>query len=97
VRPETKWPGAFDILFELKLVRRQTLGKKGRELREMDEAALRRLPAVKTALNEARGQVERYCDALVRQRGDNTRPRGYAVVAVGLERLLSDEVGSRSV
>jgi len=58
----------------------------------MDEAALRRLPAVETALTAARGQVERYRAALVRQRGDRARPRCYAVVAVGLERLLGEEV-----
>ncbi len=92
VRPESCYPNAFDILLELKLVRRKTLGKKGRELRTMDEAALRELPPVKTALAEAREQIEIYCGALVRQRGDRVRPRGYAVVAVGLERLLGEEV-----
>ncbi|MCP3964517.1 MAG: AAA family ATPase [bacterium] len=94
VRPENRYRQAFDILFELKLVRRKTLGKTGRELREMGEAALRRLPAVKEALDDARDQVERYRDALVRQRGETARPRCYAVLAVGLERLLGDEVES---
>jgi len=42
--------------FELKLVGRKPLGKKGHELRAMGEAALRQLPAVKTALAEAREQ-----------------------------------------
>ena len=93
VRPESPYEGAFDILFELKLVRRKALGKKGRELRAMDEAALRRLPAVKAALAEARDQVEGYRGALVRQRGESVRPRCYAVVAMGLERILGDEVG----
>ncbi len=92
VRPESRYRNPFDILFELKLVRRKTLGKKGRELREMDEAALRDLPAVEKALAEARNQVKRYRDALVRQRGDGVRRRAYAVVAVGLERLLGEEV-----
>jgi hypothetical protein len=92
VRPENRYPNAFDILIELKLVRRKTLGRKGQELRTMDERALRKLPAVKAALAAARGQVEDYRAALVRQRGDTVRPRGYAVVAVGLERLLGEEV-----
>jgi hypothetical protein len=95
VRPETRWPGAFDILLELKLVRRKTLGQKGRELSAMDERSLGELPAVKTALAEAREQIERYRAALVRQRGDAVRPRCYAVVAVGLERLLGEEVRGR--
>jgi hypothetical protein len=91
-RPETHRPDAFDILFELKLVRRKTLGRKGRELSAMDERSLGELPAVKAALAEARDQVERYRAALVRQRGDKVRPRCYAVVAVGFERLLGEEV-----
>jgi hypothetical protein len=57
------------------------LGKKGRELRGMDEAALRRLPAVEAALAEARDQVESYRAAVVRRRGAAVRPRCYAVVA----------------
>ncbi len=64
----------------------------GRELKGMDEGLLRRLPAVKSALAEARGQVADYRAALVRQRGDTVRPRCYSVVAVGLERILGDEV-----
>ncbi len=92
VRPESRYPNPFDILFELKLVRRKVLGKKGRELRAMDEVALRRLPAVKTALAEARDQLNGYRAALVRQRGETVRPRCYAVVAVGLERILGEEV-----
>jgi hypothetical protein len=92
VRPENRYRQAFDILFELKLVRRKLLGKKGRELRAMDDSALRRLPAVEAALAEARDQVESYRAALVRQRGEAVRPRCYVVVAVGLERLLGQEV-----
>ncbi len=92
VRPESRYPNPFDILFELKLVRRKALGKKGLELRAMDEAALRELPAVEKAFAEAREQVERYRDALERKHGDGVRRRGYAVVAVGLERLLGEEV-----
>ena len=95
-RPESRFPNAFDILFELKLVRRKALGKRGRDLRAMEEAALRRLPAVGTALAEAREQVERYRAALVRKRGAGVRPRAYAVVAVGLERILGEEVTSPS-
>jgi len=94
VRPESRCPNAFDILFELKLVRRKTLGKKGQELRSMDEATLRELPAVKKAFAEAREQVERYRDALARKHGADVPRRGYTVVAVGLERLLGEEMTS---
>ena len=94
VRPESGYPNPFDILFELKHVRRKQLGKKGQELRDLDEAALRELPAVKTAFTEASAQVARYREALIRQRGNAVRPRCYAVVAVGLERILGEEVTS---
>ncbi len=96
VRPESRYPNAFDVLFELKLVRRKKLGKKNRELREMDEAALCELPAVKMALATAREQAGRYLAALARQRGGAARSRAYIVVAVGLERLVGEEVAAGS-
>jgi len=91
VRPENRYPHPFDILFELKLVRRKSLGKKGQELREMDEKALRQLPGVRKAFDEARAQARPYREALIAQRG-NVPLRCYAVVAVGLERLLGEDV-----
>jgi hypothetical protein len=94
VRPETKRPGAFDLLFEFKLVRRKKLKQSGEALRAMDEMALRRLPAVAKAFEEARGQTERYRTALVKQRGTGSELRSYVVVAVGLERVLGEEVTS---
>ncbi len=92
VRPENRYRQAFDILFELKLVRRKHLGKKARELRALNSAELQRLPAVQKAMTEARLQVSGYRDALVRQRGEDVQPRCYAVVALGLERILGVEV-----
>jgi hypothetical protein len=93
VRPEMRGHGFFDVLFELKLVRRKELGKRAKELAAMDEEALRRLPPVTRALAEAREQAATYRDALVRRFGAATLSlRCYVVVAVGLERLLGDEV-----
>ncbi len=91
-RPESRYPNAFDILFELKFVRRTELGKKGEELRTLDEAKLRQQKPVKRALAKARRQVRRYRDALARKYGEGVPRRSYAVVAVGLERLLGEEV-----
>jgi hypothetical protein len=93
VRPEMREHGFCDLLFELKLVRRKDLSLTGRELAEMDEAALRRLPAVVAALGEARQQAQRYSRALLRRIGEETlKLRSYVVVAVGLERMLGEEV-----
>ncbi|MCP4662379.1 MAG: hypothetical protein GY856_43835 [bacterium] len=72
-------------------MRRRELGKKGQELRGIDEAALRQLPPVAKAFAEARDQAERYRAALVRREGE-LNLRTYAVVAVGLERILGEEI-----
>lgn len=91
-RPETRDPGAFDLLFEFKLVRRQTLGRKGHEIREMNEEALLDLKPVQKAFSEAEAQLQRYRQSLDGQREKTVPLRSYAVVAVGLERLLSQEI-----
>ncbi len=91
VRPEMRDQGFFDLLFEFKLVRRKALGKKGLELRSMDEAALRQLPAVAKAFSQARNQAKDYRAALER-RSVPSGIRSYVVVAVGLERMLGEEV-----
>ncbi len=91
VRPEMRRHGLFDILFELKLVRRTELGKKGEELREMDDEALRKLAPVASAFRAARKQVLDYRDALATKIHE-AQPRCYVVVAVGLERVLGEEV-----
>ncbi len=91
VRPEMRRYGFSDLLFEFKLVRRAKLGKSGDALRTMDEADLRELTPVRTAFEDARDQVLGYRDALVKKLGE-AQPRCYAVVAVGLERILGEEV-----
>jgi len=91
VRPEMRRYGFFDLLFEFKLVRRKELKKNGQELRAMEEAALRQLPGVAKAFTEAREQAERYRAALVKREGE-LNLRSYAVVAVGLQRILGEEI-----
>ena len=93
VRPEMRRHGFFDMLFELKLVRRKELGKKGQELSEMSREALRQLPRVGKAFADARDQAERYRDRLVQRFGEAAlNLRCYTVVAVGLERILGEEI-----
>ncbi len=91
VRPEMRRHGFFDILLECKYVRRAKLGKKGEELRAMDDAALRELTPVAKAFRDARKQAIDYRDALAQKLGE-AQPRCYVVVAVGLERVLGEEV-----
>ena len=94
VRPETRWPGAFDLLFEFKLVRPKKLSKTGQQLRDMDVTDLLELTSVQKAFEEGKEQAERYRKAVVKQHGETLRLRSYVVVAVGLERLLFEETSS---
>ena len=95
VRDEMRHRGYFDLLFEFKLVRRKELGLKGQEMRDLDDAALRRLSPVAEALAEGREQLGSYRAALLRREGEaKLKLRSYVVVAVGLERMLGDEVVS---
>jgi hypothetical protein len=90
VRPEMRRYGFFDFVFELKLVRRKELGKRGQELRTMSQEELRRLPPVAKAFAEAQEQARRSHVALLRQRGEELSLRSYVIVAVDLERILGE-------
>lgn len=79
------------LLFELKHVRRKELGRSGTDLRAMDDDALRALPPVRKAFTEARAQAQRYRSRLI-EIGEGERLRSHAVVLVGLEHVLSEEV-----
>ncbi|HEX3554074.1 MAG TPA: AAA family ATPase [Thermoanaerobaculia bacterium] len=92
VRPEMRRYGFFDLLFELKLVRRKELGRTGQEIRRMDVEELRRLPPVAQAFDEAREQVRRYGAALLRRHRGELALHAYVVVAVDVERVLGEEV-----
>ena len=58
----------------------------------MSEEAVRALPQVAKAFADARQQVVRYGRALTRRHGTTLDLRSYVVVAVGLERILGEEV-----
>ncbi len=94
VRPQMRRHGYYDLLFEFKYVRRNQLGKKGLELRNMSSAAVRQLSPVAKALAEARDQAKRYSEGLLKRLGDtDLKLRCYVVVAVGLEHILGEAVG----
>ena len=60
----------------------------------MDDEALCRLPRVAKAFAKARQQLARYRRALARRYGTGLDLRSYAVVAVGLERMVGEEIGA---
>jgi hypothetical protein len=93
VRDEMRPYSFFDLLFEFKLVRRKDLGRRGREIRDLSDEALLRLPPVAKALVEARQQIETYRSSLFKQHGASSlNLKSYAVVAVGLERVVGEEI-----
>lgn len=85
-------PDLHDLLFELKYVARKDLGITGEQLRDLDEAELRAVSEVSAAFAAAKEQLDRYGKALSDRFGDTLRLRSYAVVAVGLERMLGEGI-----
>lgn len=95
-------PILYDLLFEFKYVKlsdvRMKQGKQkeksldGNRARQADAATLRSLPAVQNKLDEARTQLQAYRLKLQAHYGQQLRLRTYAVVALGFERLIWEEV-----
>jgi len=95
VRPEMRQYQLLDLLLEFKLVKLKEAGITGEAAREMDRHALAALPAVQARLAEARLQLQRYRTALEASYGATLRLRTYAVVGLGFERLIWDEVAAQ--
>ncbi len=88
-------PALYDLLFEFKYKSPGDLGMSGQELREMERTELEKMSAVKALLAEAEGQLRSYRAALERRYGKTTlRLRAYAVVGLGFERLVAQELVS---
>ncbi len=87
VRPDMRRFPALDLLLEFKYVSRKDLNLTGEQLRALAPAALAALPLVQAKLAEAEEQAQRYGAAL-RERYGLTDPRLFAVVGVGLERVV---------
>ena len=87
VRPDMRRFQALDLVLEFKYLGLKELGLTGERVREMTREALATLPAVEAKLNEAAEQARRYGAAL-RERYHLSDLRAFAVVALGLERLV---------
>ncbi len=87
VRPDMRRFQALDLLLEFKYVGLNELGLTGEQAREPTAAQLAALPAVVAKLEEAARQARRYGAAL-RDRYRLTDLRAFAVVAIGLERVV---------
>ena len=87
VRPDMRRFQALDLLLEFKYLGLKDLGLTGEQVRERAREDLAKLPAVAMKLDEAADQARRYGAAL-RQRYVLTDLRAFAVVAIGMERVL---------
>ncbi len=84
----------FDLLIEFKYVPLNKLPQQltGQEVRQKNRSELVSLNAVKTKLTDARKQLRHYHQTLEQKYGDVLKLRSYAVLAVGFERVLWEEV-----
>ncbi|MDS4025764.1 MAG: AAA family ATPase [Candidatus Contendobacter sp.] len=87
VRPDRRGVTALDLLLEFKYVSLKDLKLTGEQVREKTHDELATLPPVKTQLRAAADQAHRYGAAL-RDRYGLTDLRAFAVVALGLERVV---------
>jgi hypothetical protein len=87
VRPDLRRFRALDLLLEFKCLGLKDLGLSGKQVRAQSRESLAAVPAVAAELDEAAEQVRRYGAAL-RARYALTDLRGFAVVALGVERLV---------
>ncbi|MCC7279553.1 MAG: AAA family ATPase, partial [Chromatiaceae bacterium] len=87
VRSDMRRFQALDLLLEFKYVSLKELQLTGEQVRGRSMAELAALAAVATALQAAGNQAQRYGAALSKRYG-LTDLRLYAVVGVGLERVV---------
>jgi hypothetical protein len=82
----------FDLLLEFKFVKPGPLNLSAEQLRGMSREELAALPSVAQKLAEARAQTADYLRELRERYPIELRWRVYAVVAVGFERLVWEEI-----
>ena len=87
VRTDRRMTKALDLLLEFKYVSLNDVNLNGAQVRERSLAELAALPAVTTALQAAGKQAQRYGAALSKRYG-LTDLHLYAVIGVGLERVV---------
>lgn len=92
VRPDRRSVAALDLLLEFKYVSLKDLDLTGEQARGKTRDELAALPAVAAKLDEAEDQARRYGAAL-RDRYGLTGLRAFAVIALGLERVVWRAVG----
>lgn len=92
LRPEMRRYRLLNILIEFKFVKLGELGLKSEQVKPMTQAELGALDLVKTKMSEAIAQAKRYHTVLTAKYGEPERLHSYAVVAIGFERLVWQEI-----
>lgn len=92
LRPGMRHHQLLDLLLEFKFVKLNALDLTSHEIREKSETSLKALAPVKAEFKAARKQAQNYRAGLIAKYGDTLKLRCLAVVAIGFERLLWEEV-----
>jgi len=92
VRPERRGSPLLDFLLEFKYLSLGDVHRKGSKVRQLSQDALKQLPAVQAQLAKAQTQLQTYRQVLQAKYGEVLRLRCYSVVAVGLERVVWEEI-----
>ncbi len=95
-RPDARTPGLWDLLFEFKRLPLKDLKMSGKDVRAASRTELTGHTLVTDAFDEAEAQIVAYRAALERRLGETLKLRGYAVVALGFERLVVRACPARS-
>lgn len=87
LRPDRRKYQALDLLLEFKYLGLKELGLSGEQVRNLSHEQLAALPLVIAKFNKAEQQAQRYGSTLI-ERYTLRDLRGFAVVALGLERVV---------
>lgn len=82
----------LDVLLEFKFIKLGELGMNRDTVRQKSSAEFLENPLILDKLGEAGKQLQKYRADLAAQYGDRLRLRTFAVVALGFERLVWQEV-----
>ncbi len=97
VRADARQYQVYDLLLEFKFVKLSELGLSGEALRALSREALSALPQVQAKLAEARAQAPAYRrEVEERYQSTTLRLRTLAVVALGFDRLVWEEINDVS-
>ena len=92
-RPELRTqPHLLDLVLEFKFVKLKEVERQGQTVQRMTLEELKALGKVQEKLGEARTQLQRYRQTLESKYGTALNLHAYAVVALGFERLVWEEV-----